>query len=348
MEKCDIRKLPLWVKVLICFIITAAVTLTGIYVYIDRKLDLVVQLDNMEIIPPEKEYFETDDYEKNVTENETETYNSYDTGSQATVDYGFRPSDENMLEDQDTINILLIGQDRRPGETRARSDSMMIGTINKKENTLKLTSLMRDLYLHIPGYSDNRINAAYAFGGMKLLNTVIEKNFQIRIDGNVEVDFERFEHIVNMIGGLDIYINDQEANYLTIMGFEGLTQGMTHMDGSLALEYSRIRYIGNADYERTERQKKLIITAYNKVKDLGLAKILELVDKALPMIKTDLSHTEIIGYAISIVDMGVDNIETYRIPSEGTFTSAKIKGMYVLVPDLAANRTILKDIILGK
>ena len=118
------------------------------------------------------------------------------------------PEDDNgVIRDKDIINILLIGQDRRPGEGRARSDSMMIATLNRKNGSIKITSLMRDMYVQIPGYSDNRINAAYAFGGMKLLNEVIAKNFLIHIDGNIEVDFEGFIEGIDIIGGVEISIN---------------------------------------------------------------------------------------------------------------------------------------------
>ncbi|MFQ9799037.1 MAG: LCP family protein [Clostridia bacterium] len=99
------------------------------------------------------------------------------------------------------VNILLIGQDRREGEGRQRSDSMILATINKKSQSIYLTSFMRDMYVPIPGYSDNRINAAYAFGGMDLLDDTIETNFGIHIDGNVEVDFSGFKTLIDMMGG---------------------------------------------------------------------------------------------------------------------------------------------------
>ena len=99
--------------------------------------------------------------------------------------------DTNVLSDDDIKNILIIGQDRREGETgRTRSDTMIICSINTKTNKIYLTSLMRDMYVPIPGYGANRINAAYVFGGMDLLDSVIEQDFGVKIDGNVEVDFD--------------------------------------------------------------------------------------------------------------------------------------------------------------
>ena len=90
-------------------------------------------------------------------------------------------------------SILLIGQDKREGESRQRSDSMILATLDKDQGTVSLTSFMRDLYVAIPGYSTTRINAAYAYGGMDLLDQTLEENFGVKIDGNVEVDFEVFQ-----------------------------------------------------------------------------------------------------------------------------------------------------------
>ena len=109
---------------------------------------------------------------------------------------------------------MLIGQDRRKGEDRQRSDSIIICSVNKDKGEIILTSVMRDLYVPIPGYKDNRINAAYQFGGMELLDEVIEENLGVHIDGNVEVDFDGFMESLSVLGNLDIELNATEAKYL--------------------------------------------------------------------------------------------------------------------------------------
>lgn len=357
MDKKNKRKLPVWGRIIIISALGLTVVFTGIYGLFSIRLGNINEFENAEIIPPEKEYFEADiptgsaiapenvpaaDSGQDLPDSVPAAVSPVSTGDIVW------PSDGDILKNKNTINILLIGQDRRPGETRARSDSMMIGTINKEANTIKLTSLMRDLYVQIPGYSDNRINAAYAFGGMKLLDATIQKNFQVQIDGNIEVDFDTFQEIINHIGGIDLTINGEEAEYLGTKGFPGLTAGEVHMDGALALEYSRIRYIGRADYERTERQKRILTTVYNNVRELGLARILSLVKEMLPMVKTDLSSGQIISCATYVVRMEVGDIDTYRIPADGAFSPAWIRQMAVLVPDLTANRKILKEIIDGE
>lgn len=112
------------------------------------------------------------------------------------------------------LNILLIGQDARDGDTQARSDSMILCSYNRKTNTLTMTSFLRDLYVKIPGYGSNRINAAYSFGGTKLLKQTLEDNFGLYIDGCIEVDFSHFSEIIDHVGGVEIQLRRDEAQVI--------------------------------------------------------------------------------------------------------------------------------------
>ena len=134
------------------------------------------------------------------------------------------------------INILLIGQDRRPGETRARSDSMILCTIDTEKKTMVMTSFLRDLYVDIPDwngrtYQDNRLNACYAFGGMGMLDLALEKNFGVQVDHNLEVDFGGFSEIINIFGGVTVNLTKAEADY---MG-GGLKEGSNVLNPEQAL-----------------------------------------------------------------------------------------------------------------
>jgi len=243
------------------------------------------------------------------------------------------------------INIMLIGQDRRPGEGRTRSDTMILCTVNKKTKELTMTSFMRDMYVQIPGYQDNRINACYAFGGMKLLNTCLKENFGVQVDGNIEVDFEGFTDIINLVGGVDIYLSNSEANHLIAQGYN-VKAGMNHLDGKTALAHSRNRTIGSGDFSRTERQREVLNAVFEKCRGLSVNQLKNLMEKALPMITTDLSNREILDYLLDVVPLlGDMKVNTQRIPADDTYKYAYIRGMSVLVPDLEANREILKDIL---
>lgn len=265
--------------------------------------------------------------------------------------------EENILDGKDVVNILLIGQDRREGQSRQRSDTMILATLNLEENKVSLTSFMRDLYVQIPGYSDNRMNAAYVFGGMELLDEVMETNFGIQIDGNVEVDFSGFETIIDLLGGIELELTQAEADYICGRTqnvlypqpyreeWQNLTEGINTLTGEQALVHARNRSIGNSDYARTERQRDVLMACFEKVKDAGTFQLLSLIDDAFDMITTDITHGEMLGYAWNILDMGFDNIESYRIPQEGAYRSAVIRQMQVLVPDLEMCRSYLEEIL---
>lgn len=309
-------------KIVIIIVIILAVLVTAAVVGVSFYLGKINRNTEVESVNPEDETYETDEDAQGTT---------LDPEDVAWA------GDESVLKDKDIINILLIGQDARPGETRARSDSMILVTINKNDNSIKMTSFMRDLYVQIPGYSDNRINASYAFGGMDLLDKTIAKNFLVSIDGNIEVNFTEFVKIIDKIGGIDVTINQDEANYLKLSG-----AGTVHMNGTTALAYSRIRYVGHGDYERTSRQRTVLLAAYNKTKTLGITKILGLVNELLPSVTTDLSNTQLIGLATTILQIDDQEIDSYRIPIDGAYNSSVIRGMQVLVPDLEKNRAELR------
>ena len=268
--------------------------------------------------------------------------------------------DINGMKDKEVINILLIGQDRREGQARQRSDSMILCSINKARKKIILTSIMRDLYVPIPGYSDNRINAAYQFGGMPLLDQVIEESLGVHVDGNVEVDFEGFVTSMAALGNLEIELSQAEADYMNRNG-DGVEQpdpegtpwnlkaGVNSLSPSQLLAYSRIRYVGNSDWERTERQRRVLMAAFEKAKKQGLAGMLALADQVFPNLTTDMTNGQILRLLYTVLASGITEVESYRIPAEGTYTNETLKiGMEVLVPDLEENSQALQKWIYGE
>ena len=259
----------------------------------------------------------------------------------------------------DTSNIksiLLIGQDKQGDQTRQRSDSMILATLDKDQGTISLTSFMRDLYVAIPGYSSTRINAAYAYGGMELLDETLEENFGVQIDGNVEVDFEVFKVLVDKVGGIDLELTQAEADYICgrdqsvlypqpLRTDWDLQEGVNHLDGEQALIHARNRSIGNSDYRRTERQQDVLKAAFAKIKDLNVLEIGGLIKDVLPLVTTDLSLWDMTGYAMDVMSIGTDEIQSYRIPEDGSYTPQTIDGMQVLVPNLEQNREYLQQIL---
>lgn len=259
-----------------------------------------------------------------------------------------------LLQDDKVINILLIGADKRADWTEAgRSDSMMIATLDGKNKRLKVTSLMRDLYVDIPGHGQDRLNAAYSYGGVDLLYSTLAQNFNIKLDGYILVDFKAFKSVVNTIGGVNIEITDWEYNYLINKyptgSIQKLKPGMNLMNGTQALAYSRIRQDSSADFGRTARQRKVIQSVFTEVKEMPLSDVYRLINDVLPYVATDQTNDDITDLVKRVLTMGTTELDQFRIPVNGAFTDETVyKGgtkMEVLVPDLYANKSYLEDFI---
>ena len=245
------------------------------------------------------------------------------------------------------INIMLIGQDRRPGEDRARSDSMILVTLNKEKNTIQLTSFMRDLYVQIPGYMDTRLNAAYRYGGTDLMNETFKVNFGLEIDGNVMVDFDEFTDIIEILGGVTLEISSAEAKYMNSHSDNHFSSGRNFLNAEDALTFTRMRYMAGGDYGRTDRQRRVIMAIAESLREADLVTIFNLIDEVLPHIVTNLTDAQIIEYAttgLGILGNG-GQMQTFRIPQDDAHYNANIRGMAVLVPNLEMCREDLKEFI---
>ena len=226
------------------------------------------------------------------------------------------------------INILLVGQDRRAGESRQRSDAMILCTINKETKTMTMTSFLRDLWVYIPdgerGYNE-RLNVPYMIGGFDLLNDTLEYNFGVRADYNFEIDFSGFMTAIDTIGGVEVELTADEAWYLNRRGNweveenQGwqLKKGVNLLTGSQALAYSRIRGL-DSDFVRSARQRTVLTALLEKAKTLSLAETYSLISEIAPLLTTDMTDGEIMSLAMDVVPM-FSEMETVsqRIPMDG-------------------------------
>ena len=244
------------------------------------------------------------------------------------------------------VNILLIGQDSRDGESQARSDSMILCTLDREADRLTTTSFLRDLYLPIPDHGSNRINAAYSFGGIPLLEQTLEDNFGVSIDGAIEVDFQQFSGIIDMLGGVSIELRQDEAEFLNRETGSDLTEGTHTLTGHQALTYSRIRSLDlDGDFSRTSRQRKVLQALLEEFRSAKPSELLSLARQLLPMISTDLNQGQLLMLALEIApQLSGLQLNSQRIPADGTFFDDTIDGMQVLVADLDAARQLLQTI----
>lgn len=309
------------------------------YAYITRMLNLIQR-------QPEQQGTLSSQQIQEI-ENQTDPMDSDFTGpviDPSDVIWSTEPAE--VIEEEHILNILLIGQDRRPGQGRQRSDAMILCTINTRSKTLTMTSFLRDLYVQIPGYQDNRLNAPYALGGMELLKETLKHNFGVSVDGCLEVDFSQFEKIIDLMGGVDIELTVAETAYLNNHFGFALNAGVNHLNGAQALAYSRIRYIGT-DFGRTNRQRTVLGALLEQSRNISLKQMNNLLKEILGLITTDMSNGQIMELALECFPMLTDlKVKTQYVPAEGTYQYASIRGMSVIVADMEANRRLLADTIL--
>ena len=267
---------------------------------------------------------------------------NYDSTKDDDVDAMQYPSGS-LMQDSKIMNILLIGSDSR-GELYGRSDVMMIVTIDYKHKKIKMTSILRDLYVKIPGKNDNRINAAHAYGGPKLLKETIEKNFLIKIDNYVRMDFSSFEKIIDILGGVPINISQNESDYLSsFFGLE-VPAGTSTLNGKEALSYSRIRKI-DSDFQRTQRQRNVINSLITKFKGSSPTTMWSFLNEALPYVQTDLSNSQLWDITTDCISIMNYSTAEMQAPINGLYESKRVRGMAVLVPDIEKTKDEIQKFI---
>ena len=258
------------------------------------------------------------------------------------------------------VNIMLIGQQARKNETAKLSDTMILCSINKETKTITLTSFLRDLYVQLPDFQGhvcgkNRINVAYNLGwywagekgGMEMLDQLILENFGVEVDYNVEVGFDTFIKVIDVMGGVDVQMDADVAKYIKV----GEEAGTYHLDGEKALGYARTRHVnaGDNDFNRTSRQRNLITSLLNKAKTMKIADLHNMLKEILPLVITDMTNEEITACALELLPMIVDlDIKSNQVPAPDTYymTMLDIIGVEssVIICDEEANKELLMAI----
>lgn len=268
-------------------------------------------------------------------------YKKQDRGTNEYVDSSSLKSSSRV------INILFIGVDQREDE-ESRSDTMMLISSDKKNKKIKITSFMRDTFLTVPGQGDMRLNAACFYGGPKLVMDTIEYNFRIEIDHYMMVNFEAFKKVIDSIGGVDVNITADEAEYLrNTVKIPYIVEGHNHLNGGATLWYCRIRYL-DSDFQRTERQRQVVSSIVKAAASQGPFKLLDTVKEAMPYIETDMSPMKLtfLMQGALLRYMHYD-IEQQRVPYGDYWESDTIDGQSVLTIDVDATAQRLQNYIYG-
>ena len=263
-------------------------------------------------------------------------------------------------------NYLLLGMDTRdPTNLGAGlTDVNIIVTLDTVNNKIKLTSVMRDTLVNIEGHGQNRINAINALLGPDAMVEFVEKYTGLQIEGYVKVNFSCVTSIINILGGVDMQLSSAEVktinNYLDMMNEvdtlnpdeEKLTNsgdGVYHLGGKQAVSYMRIRKNMGGEFGRNERQRKVLTEVVREMSDITMEEAMSLVNAIMMYTRTDLSKTEIIQAATMLFNLRNSSIEQMSMPSQDKYSSARCKGMYVLVVDFdeqaeRVQRFVLKDL----
>ena len=247
-------------------------------------------------------------------------------------------TEPHVASPEDYVNILLVGQAARYGEEERHADTTILLTLNKYEKTLSMTSVLRDTLVQRGGrflghsYGGGKINAMYHMGytwggvagSMGVMNQILYDNFGIEVDHNFEIDFDAFMEIVNILGGVEVEINQAEADYLNEDDFwvyKNVKPGLVKMNGMVALSYARMRKAegdGESDIVRTERQRKVITAVLDKIKTKNLGDLQEMANKVLPYVTTSMTNEEITDLLFTVLPMIAD----LKIVSSGTCPAA--------------------------
>jgi len=267
---------------------------------------------------------------------------------------------KNALHEDGVYNILLLGVEAigNNGVASGRTDSIMIATINTRQKTLGLTSIMRDSYVTIPGYYDTRINSAFGKGGIELLYETIAYNYNLRLDGSAIVSFETFQKVIDDLGGVDIEITPDEAQYLNTKNYvskksnRNLKPGVNHMNGNQALGYARVRKKStldgsNNDEGRTSRHRRIMAAIFKEMKRSNPVTLVKLLDTVFSQIQTDVKKDNASSYLAEVLELSLDGVtlDNLRLPVDGTYEYTYRNKAAVVVFDFAANKEALANFV---
>jgi len=304
------RGLKIFLIILAVILVIAAGAVTAGAIYYNRMMN------KMNIIElPEDTYVYTEETQlTEATEAVTETA-QIETTEETTV-----VTEPPRATAEDIINILVVGQSSRAGEESRMADTTMLVSLNTFDGTVTVFSVLRDSYVKLPDYKGHVCGRAkftvcyglgYQWGGiagaMEMTNICMRDNFGVEVDYNIEIDFESFIRVVDLLGGIEIELTEAEANYLNdddLYVLYDVQPGLQYLDGMAALSYARMRKAegdNDSDIKRSARQRLVIEKLLEKVRYMGLADLQAVADTLLPEITTTMTPTDILEILTRVI-----------------------------------------------
>ena len=246
-------------------------------------------------------------------------------------------------------NIALFGLDTRQAGSLGkgnRSDTIMVASINNETKDVKIISIYRDSYLNLANDKYRKCNEAYSIGGPEQAVAMLNMNLDLKIDNYMSVDFLAVSEVVDLIGGVEIEVDEYEIEHLNNYTVETSkvtgksttklkTTGLQNLDGVQATSYCRIRYTKGDDFKRTERQREVLEAIAAKARTLTPTKLDEIVKKVFPMCATNMTVDQLL--AIAADGLAYNIVETTGFPFEVVTDSVGSAGSCVIPVDLEAN-----------
>ena len=259
-------------------------------------------------------------------------------------------------------NILLLGVDSRTGSISGRTDTMILLSVDIEGNVIKMTSFLRDTYVSIPGNKNNRLNAAYVYGGFDLLAATFEENFGIRPDAYVAVNLSGLTRVIDELGGVYVDVNSKKIDRINaviywynkqVLNLNNLRDGyltkggLQKLTGKQAEAWARYRY-SESDMQRAERQRQLISIIFEEICKMSLSELVSFAMDNIDLVKTNLGISDIISLAPAVLAMRDAEIRELQIPVSGGYKSQTVSGMSVLVPNRQKNANALAEFLKAK
>jgi len=264
---------------------------------------------------------------------------------------------EENVEEDEVHYVLLIGIDSV--ESKGSADAIMVAGVNVTDQTYQLIQFMRDLYVDIPGYGKTRLAEAFRYGGGRLLAETISTNFELPIEGYISADFDGFVKIVDMIGGVQVNLTKDEAEYLNHTNYiedkslRTMKAGKQKMNGKQTMGYLRISQVPDAsrssnDFGRSSRAKQVMTYMADRMKRMSFGDLIMTMNEVLVHIRTSLTQDRFRDLITIITDLGIDKPQTLRIPIYKQYTKKKLHNQTVIVPNLDVTKKEIRLLVFGE
>lgn len=255
---------------------------------------------------------------------------------------------------EETKNILVVGVDGTQNDKVSSADSILMVSIIPDKKKIVLVSFLRDMYLQIPNNGSGRLNGSYSLGGPNLIKDTIESNFGVKIDHIVTVNMNAFENVIDSIGGVELELSQEEADYLNNTNYisdkknRNVIAGKQKLNGNQALGYVRVRHVPTlqgerSDLGRTTRLRNLISSVIKENNTKNIDELVKELTIIPPNISTDMNTQQLLIYLKAVL-LGRMETDSLSIPAKDSYTEKIQNHMHVLDVDLEKNKNLLQQI----